>query len=124
MDNGSFDRRRFDEIKAAIDDGLASGKLLTKSQIDQLIEAFDERFGPAVLQTLNGEELLFLLHGRSKVEGGSLAYWLEFKNDEEFDTKRFGSISGGSALKFELYQRQSDGVWITGSSKNQSVMTV
>ena len=27
----------------------------------------------------------------------SLVYWLEFKNDDEFPTRQFGSIGGGTA---------------------------
>jgi hypothetical protein len=34
----------------------------------------------------------------------SLVYWLEFKSSPEFPTRQFGSISGGSALKFGLYK--------------------
>jgi len=34
----------------------------------------------------------------------SLVYWLEFKDDEEFPAS-FGSIAGGSALKFGIYRR-------------------
>jgi 5-methylcytosine-specific restriction protein B len=41
---------------------------------------------------------------------------LEFKNDDEFQTGRFGGIGGGSALKFGIYKRKEDDKWITGRS--------
>jgi hypothetical protein len=40
------------------------------------------------------------MHGRQSGESRCLAYWLEFKNDDEFAGNRFGGIGGGSALKF------------------------
>ena len=49
---------------------------------------------------------------------GSLVYWLEFKNDDEIQTARFGGIGGGSALKFGIYKRKEDGKWITGNPKD------
>ena len=36
-------------------------------------------------------------------------YWLEFKNDDEFPAPLFGSIGGGSATKFGIYQKAADG---------------
>ncbi|MGI8402714.1 MAG: AAA family ATPase [Gemmatimonadaceae bacterium] len=40
----------------------------------------------------------------------SLVYWLEFKDDEIFPGI-FGSITGGSALKFGVYRRAETGTW-------------
>jgi 5-methylcytosine-specific restriction enzyme B len=45
----------------------------------------------------------------------SLVIWLEFKNDEEFPAI-FGSIAGGSALKFGIYRSKETGAWMTGHS--------
>jgi 5-methylcytosine-specific restriction protein B len=64
------------------------------------------------------------MHGREDNEGRSLMYWLEFKNDDQFAGTQFGSIAGGSALKFGIYQRQSDASWMTGSPSNQKVIDV
>jgi 5-methylcytosine-specific restriction protein B len=49
---------------------------------------------------------------------------LEFKNDEDFAGNQFGGIGGGSALKFGIYQRQSDHAWITGSPQAQQVLSL
>jgi 5-methylcytosine-specific restriction enzyme B len=64
------------------------------------------------------------MHGRGGEDSKCLAYWLEFKNDDEFTGNRFGGIGGGSALKFGLYQRGSDGAWITGSPNQQQTLPV
>ena len=113
-----------DELKAALNHGLASGELLTRPQIEQQTALFRERFGPSVLRDLDGEALLRLMHGRLTGETRCLAYWLEFKNDDEFSGNQFGGIGGGSALKFGIYQRQSDNAWMTGSPKAQNVLSL
>ena len=93
----------------------AQVKLLSKSQLDNYYATFRQQFGPEALQDLDREALLEKIHGR----GGSrdsLVYWLEFKDDEELPA-RFGSISGGSALKFGIYYRGETQTWRTGSSR-------
>jgi 5-methylcytosine-specific restriction enzyme B len=59
------------------------------------------------LQDLDGETLLEKIHGRGGARD-SLVYWLEFKDDEELPA-RCGSISGGSALKFGINSRGTEG---------------
>jgi|HubBroStandDraft_4_1064222.scaffolds.fasta_scaffold00671_2 5-methylcytosine-specific restriction protein B len=124
MSTATLEPRLFDELKAALGHGLASGELLTPVQIEQQTALFRDRFGPAVLSQLDGEALLRLMHGRASSEPRCLAYWLEFKNDEEFAGNRFGGIGGGSALKFGIFQRQSDGAWVTGSPQAQQVLSL
>jgi 5-methylcytosine-specific restriction protein B len=59
------------------------------------------------------------LHGNKD----SLVYWLEFKNDDELpDT--FGSIAGGSALKFGIYRRRETSAWMTGHPFAQTELSV
>ncbi len=53
----------------------------------------------------------------------SLVYWLEFKDDEEFPAI-FGSIAGGSALKFGIHRRRETGLWTTGSPTKQRSLTM
>ena len=48
----------------------------------------------------------------------SLVFWLEWKNDDEFVTKRFGSIAGGSALKFRIFRRKETGNWQKADKSN------
>ena len=102
----------FDELSAALKKGLASGTLLTREQVATNMQVFRERFGPDVLKSLDGQALVRTMHGRAEGEARCLAYWLEFKNDDEFSGNRFGGIGGGSALKFGLFQRKEDAAWI------------
>ncbi len=92
------------------------GQLPTQSQLDKQYALFRERFGPSVLAGLDGEALLNLLHNHSNRD--SLVYWLEFKNDEEFETREFGSIAGGSALKFRVFRRKETGNWQAADKAN------
>lgn len=75
----------------------------------QSLEAFAARFPVERLARLRGKELLVELHGRETPD--CLMHWMEFKEDETFRSRLFGSISGGSALKFGIYQRKEDGHW-------------
>jgi len=97
------------------------GRLFSRKQRDEYLSNFRERFGPEVLRSLQGEELLQTMHEHGSKD--SLVYWLEFKDDEEFPA-RFGSIAGGSALKFGIYKRKETGAWMAGSPQKQVELTV
>ena len=124
MDGALLEPNVSDELKTALNQGLASGELLAPVQIEQQTALFRDHFGPAVLRELDGEALLRLMHGRQSSEPRCLVYWLEFKNDDEFAGNRFGKIGGGSSLMFGVYQRQSDNSWITGSPQEQRVLSL
>lgn len=96
----------------------SEGALPTREQVGAMLGRFRERFGPDVLAGLDGMALLTRLHGRGESKD-SLVYWLEFKEDAELTTSTFGSIAGGSALKFGIYQSAESGAWMTGSGKLQ-----
>ncbi|WP_233166291.1 McrB family protein [Archangium sp. Cb G35] len=61
------------------------------------------------------------MHDHGRRDG--LVYWLEFKDDEELPAI-FGSIAGGSALKFGIYRRKETGAWMTGSSMSQRELSL
>ena len=109
-----------DRILAARERLLAAEVIPTGDELTQILSGFRERFGPATLDRLEGEELLETVHNHSNRD--SLVYWLEFKNDDEFPAV-FGSIAGGSALKFGLYRRKETGAWMTGRSVDQREVT-
>ncbi len=94
-------------------------KLLSERQLAGYLETFRERFGPDELARIDGTELLERVHNQSNKE--SLVYWLEFKNDEDFPTSRFGSIAGGSALKFTIFYRKEANRWMGRSPGNVPV---
>jgi 5-methylcytosine-specific restriction protein B len=95
--------------------------LYSKAQLSTFYETFRQRFGPDRLRNLDGEALLAAIHDHGNRD--SLVYWLEFKSDDEFPAD-FGSIAGGSALKFGVYKRNETGVWMTGSPTKQRELTI
>src|SRR5207302_9429444 len=98
------------------------GKLLSRPQLEQFYGTFRNQFGPEKLASLDGAVLLETMHAHGNKD--SLVYWLEFKNDEEFPSSRFGSIAGGSAHKFGLFRKKETGRWTTGSPHNSEELTV
>lgn len=105
-------RKKITERHQQLED---DGKLRTKEQLDKEYALFRERFGPSVLKGLDGESLLTFMHDHSNKD--SLVYWLEWKNDDEFETRKFGSIAGGSALKFIIFRRKETGNWQAGGEQ-------
>ncbi|HMV67822.1 MAG TPA: AAA family ATPase, partial [Myxococcota bacterium] len=94
---------------------------LSGEDVVRHLEAFRARFGPDRLGALSGEALLQRMHGRPDPD--HMTYWLEFKSDDEFETRTFGSIAGGSALKYGLYRSAQDGTWRAGLATNQMVLS-
>jgi len=124
MNSQTFDPHLLDELKAIIDRGQAAREIMTRQQHKEYIGSFRERFGAGALRVLDGEALLRAMHGRQDSDARCLCYWLEFKNDDEFAGNSFGSIAGGSALKFGVYQRQTDGAWMGGKGTKPKVIAL
>jgi len=103
------------ELAALANKLRSEDKLLTDRQLSRYTDTFREKFGPEQLRRLDGTSLLDRLHQADK---DSLVYWLEFKNDDEFPTPRFGSIAGGSALKFTIFYRRETGSWMGRNPNN------
>lgn len=99
---------------------IETGARPTDEALRGYYATFARRFGPERLREVEGRELLELMHEPGNRD--SLVYWLEFKDDEEMPA-RFGSIAGGSALKFGLYRRNETGRWMTGNPSNQREIT-
>ncbi len=110
-----------EKIKNTCDKLLIDGKLLRPEQLKQGYSLFAERFGPEKLGNLDGELLLDIMFNIGNRSG--LFYWLEFKNDEEFNTFDFGSIAGGSAFKYIMYKRNLDGKWATGNPQSPTILS-
>jgi len=110
-----LDETKRQEIIARHQQLVNEGKLPTQQQLDKEYALFRERFGPSALAGRDGEALLASMHDHGNRD--SLVYWLEFKDDDEFDTFDFGSIAGGSALKFRIFRRRETGNWQAGGEK-------
>lgn len=108
-------------LKQTYNEMLESGELQPPERLNACYSLFRERFGPERLAQLEGEELLNTMHAHGNQD--SLVYWLEFKDDDEFPAA-FGSIAGGSALKFGIYRRKETGAWMTGTSLDQRELTL
>lgn len=98
---------------------LTEGALRSPEELRGWTETFRRRHGPDVLAGLDGPELLEVIHDHGRRD--SLVYWLEFKDDEELPAV-FGSIAGGSALKFGIYRRRETGLWTVGTASDQRVV--
>ncbi|MDI3287336.1 AAA family ATPase [Polyangium sp. 15x6] len=110
-----------DELKRDHARLVESGSLPSEADLRRYYDTFAAKFGPAALRRLDGVELLETLHAHGNKD--SLVYWLEFKNDPELPAI-FGSIAGGSALKFGLYKRKETGRWMTGSPVQQEELSL
>jgi 5-methylcytosine-specific restriction protein B len=102
-------------LEACREQMAGEGKLLSPEKLDQLYLTFRNRFAPERLAGLDGVPLLEAMHLHANHD--SLVYWLEFKNDDEFPA-RFGSIAGGSALKFGVFKRKETGAWTKAGESN------
>lgn len=98
---------------------LAAGELYPPEELETYYRRFRERFGPERLMQLEGEELLVYMHSFGE-RRDSLVYWLEFKNDAEFPAI-FGSIAGGSALKYGVYRSKDTDTWMSRNESNYPV---
>jgi 5-methylcytosine-specific restriction enzyme B len=116
-----LDARLRQELKDLYSKLNDDGRLLSKTRLEGYYETFRKRFGPDQMKNVDGEALLVLMHDHGNHD--SLVYWIEFKNDEEFPA-RFGSIAGGSALKFGIYRRKETGAWTTGTTLDQREISI
>src|SRR5438270_7416383 len=110
-----LDERITQELKELYKTLEIEGKLVSGEKLAGYYSTFRSRFGSDRLKNLDGEALLNTMHDMQ--DRDSLVCWLEFKNDEEFPSPRFGSIAGGSAFKFGLFRKKETGVWTTGASQ-------
>ena len=90
----------------------------SEGELSEIYKEFQRRFSPDVLKALVGSDIL---HGifLSGNDNNSLCYWLEYGTDSEL----FGSIAGGSAFKYGLFQRQGSGKWTAGSPQHPVELT-
>ena len=117
-----LDERIAQELRKLYKSLQNEGKLLSNEQLEKYYSTFRSRFGPDKLKNLDGEALLNLMHDFQNRD--ILVYRLEFKDDDEFPSKIFGSISGGSSFKFGLFRKKETGVWTSGAPSNPVELSV
>ena len=82
--------------------------------------AFQNKFSPDKLRAIADDQILTAMFYSAAKTNDSLCYWLEIdKNCKEY----MGSISGGFAYKFGLFQKAETGVWMSGSSAKPEELT-
>lgn len=92
----------------------------SKSAIEVAIREFQEKFAPEKLADIKDENLLASLFYTVGDNTEALCCWLEHNADcREY----FGSIAGGSAYKFGLFQKKDTGEWMTGSPQKPEVLS-
>ena len=108
-----------ENLKRVHEELRSNGELHSREALEGFYETFRQRFGPEALRARDGESLLSLMHETTR---DGMIYWLEFKADDEFPST-FGSIAGGSALKYGFYRRKETGEWTTGPPTAQRTIT-
>ena len=91
-----------------------------KDDLESILTEFTSKFSPEILAALSDDELLNYLFYTVGENQDSLCCWLEMNKECR---QHFGSISGGSAYKFGLFQKQKTGEWTTGSPQKPQVLT-
>lgn len=87
---------------------------IKQEDIDACRNEFMDKYAPDKLAALSGMDLLSKIFYTSGDNSEALCYWIE-RNAE--CRANFGSIAGGSAYKFGLFQKNDTGVWMSGSSQ-------
>ncbi len=91
-----------------------------KDDIESVLSEFNAKFSPDTLAALPDEDILNYIFYTLGDNLESLCCWLEMNKECR---NHFGSISGGSAYKFGLFQKQKTGEWTTGSPQKSQVLT-
>lgn len=85
---------------------------ISKERIEKTSNEFVEKYSTDRLAALSDEEILNNIFYTNGDNTDSLCYWIEMNKECR---ELFGSISGGSAYKFGLFQKKDTGAWMTGS---------
>lgn len=92
----------------------------SEMEMRQLYDEFRNRFSPERLSDMEDEVLLKNIFSSAETNKECLVYYLEFhKKNREC----FGSIAGGSAFKYSLFQRKEDGLWVTGTPTKPQILS-
>ena len=81
-------------------------------EIEKALTEFKSVYSPEALEALSDESILSAIFYTAGDNTKALCCWLEMNKECR---AYFGSIAGGSAYKFGLFQRKETGAWTTGS---------
>lgn len=84
----------------------------TSEDIEKALNEFRNKYAPEVLESLDDDALLSAIFYTIGDNTNALCCWLEMNKECR---SYFGSIAGGSAYKFGLFQKRETGIWTTGS---------
>lgn len=85
---------------------------ISREYFDENRDLFMDKFAPEKLEALKDNDLLSTIFYTMGDNTESLCCWIEMNKECR---RLFGSIAGGSAYKFGLFQKKETGVWTTGS---------
>ncbi len=114
VDNGNEYQRAANIINKFIEETGYEAPV-SREAVEENRRLFMEKFAPEKLSALSDDELLDAIFYSVGDNTESLCCWIEMNKDCRM---LFGSIAGGSAFKFGLFQKKETGVWTTGSPNN------
>ncbi|GEM_PF-2409800 len=107
MDKYSLLRKRIEKYTEI---AREKGTYIPPKIKQQMRELFLSKWSPENLMKLQGKELLYKMFGNKEYD--SFAYWIEQLNMSGYSANAFGSIWGGNADKFILFQySEINGRW-------------
>lgn len=120
IDNGDDEYQRAAKIlkRYVIEEGFEIPT--SDEEIEAVLDEFKNAFSPEMLEEIDDESLLTALFYTIGDNANALCCYLEMNKDCK---TYFGSISGGSAYKFGLFQKKESGSWMTGSPQKPQELT-
>lgn len=121
MDKSNNIYNEYERAAALMKEFVQEENFINPTQSDEIEKAlatFRKKFAPEFLANLKDDEILTSLFYTEGDNTNSLCCWLEMSKESRY----FGSIAGGSAYKFGLYQRKDSGQWVIGSSKKPQII--
>ena len=89
-------------------------------EIEAALDEFKDAYSPEMLEEIDEESLLPALFYTIGDNANALCCYIEMNKACK---AYFGSISGGSAYKFGLFQKKESGRWMTGSPQKPQELT-
>lgn len=92
----------------------------SSDDIERALNEFKQAYSPEKLASIDDSAILTSLFYSLGDNTNALCCWLEMNKECR---SYFGSIAGGSAYKFGLFQKKETGIWTTGSPQKPQELT-